>query len=80
MKKFDMKLPVGVLAFIVLNATNISAESENLTKATVGELKYDSMKNKNLQIFNGATSEAEATLDDKVESNNTSCGLHNAST
>ena len=43
-----MKLPDGVLAFMALNAANISDESEKLARATVGELNYNSMKNKDI--------------------------------
>ena len=78
MKKYDTKLPDGVLAFMVLNAANISDESEKLARATVGELSYNSMKNKILQIFSCATSGAEATPDVKVEPTDTFYGTHNS--
>ena len=63
---------------MVLNAANISDESEKLARATVGELSYNSMKNKILQIFSGATSGAEATPDVKVEPTDTFYGTHNS--
>ena len=46
-----------------------------LARVTVGELKYDSMKNKILPYVSGATSGAEATPD--VKPNDTFYSLHN---
>ena len=44
MKKYEMTLPDSVLAFMMLIAANIEDDMEKLARATVTELKYDTMK------------------------------------
>ena len=46
-----MKLPEEVNAFFLLNAANVSEETEKLAQATVGDLIYDNMKTKIQNIF-----------------------------
>ena len=46
-----MILPVGVSAFLLFNAANMSEENEKLARATIDELYYDNMKDKVLKIF-----------------------------
>ena len=58
----------------------ISDECEKFARATAGELKYVAMRKKILQIFSGVTSEAETTLNVKVEPNNIFYGLYNSRT
>ena len=67
-----------VLTLMVLSAVDISDESEKLTRATVGELKYDLMKNKILQIFFCATSWVKITADVTVKPSDTFYGLDNS--
>ena len=57
-----MKLPEEVNAFFLLNAANVSEETEKLAQATVGDLIYDNMKTKIQNIFG-----------DPNASENTSC-------
>ena len=51
MKKFDMKLPEAVAAFMLLNAVNISEENERLARATLSKITYDEVKSKIMRIF-----------------------------
>ena len=43
-KNYDMGLPGGVLAYKFLNNANISEHHKQLVRATLSELKYNTMK------------------------------------
>ena len=71
MKRYEMKLPDGVLGFMLLTAANIPEEGERLARATVLDVGYDAMKAKLLNIFSEANTPGEATPEIKVEPNDT---------
>jgi hypothetical protein len=52
-KVYGTSLSTDVLAFRLLKAANLKEEQEELVKATVGELKYDNMKEKIKRINMG---------------------------
>ena len=67
MKKYDMKLPEAVSAFMLLNAVNISDENERLARATLSKITYDEMKSKIMQIFAESCEDDEKAPDIKSE-------------
>ena len=50
-KKYKMELPDGVLAYRVLNSANLSDEEMRLCRATLNELKYETMTKQLTKIF-----------------------------
>ena len=67
MKKFDMKLPEAVAAFMLLNAVNISEENERLARATLSKITYDEMKSKIMRIFAESGEDDEKAPEIKLE-------------
>ena len=55
LEEFQMVLPEGVKAYYLLAAANISVEDEKLARATVGELTYENMQARILNIYSGPT-------------------------
>ena len=55
--KQNIVLPQGVLAFLLLKASNISTEHERLARATCASMTYENMKTCILKIFGGPSSE-----------------------
>ena len=51
MVRFDIKLPEGVQAFLVLAAANVSEDNEKLARATCGQMTYANMKGSIQKIF-----------------------------
>ena len=58
LKKFEVELPVGVQAFFLLKAANLSDENERLARATCGEMNYANMKKSLMNIFGDPASGA----------------------
>ena len=50
-KRHQMTLPDGVLAYRFLHSANLQPEEINLCRATIGEFKYDEMKKKVMSLF-----------------------------
>ena len=50
-KNYDMGLPDGVLAYKFLNNANISEHHKQLVRATLSELKYNTMKEQLKKVF-----------------------------
>ena len=57
-----MCLPDSVLAFMLLTAANVEEDNEKLAS-----LKYESMKDKLLQILAGVSTTGEVVPDIKIE-------------
>ena len=66
-KKYEMVLPEAVLAFMLLNAANISEENEKLARATIADLTYDNMKEKIMRIFAENSDSRDCAPEVKVE-------------
>ena len=64
-RQFDMILLTGILAYKVLNNTNISSEKEQLIRATVVSLTYENMKKQLKAIYD--SSSANELVDAKSE-------------
>ena len=54
-KQHKMELPDGVLAYLVLNSANISSHHNQLVRATLPELSYQSMKDQFKKTFSDPT-------------------------
>ena len=50
-KSYGTQTSDDVLAYRLLKSANLSTRDEQLVKATITELKYDSVKNKLIKIF-----------------------------
>ena len=50
-KRHDMNLPDGVLAYRFLHSANLQPDKMNLCRATINEFKYEEMKKKVLSLF-----------------------------
>ena len=66
-KQFDMNLPTGVLAYKVLNNSNISNEKKQLIRATVTSLTYENMTRQLKAIYDNSGNLADNALDIKSE-------------
>ena len=50
-KKYDMELPIGVLAYILLNSVDISEDKQQLARATMSSFTYDDIKKQLKAIY-----------------------------
>ena len=68
-KKYDMELPTGVLAYRLLKSVDISEDKQQLARATMSSFTYDDMKKQLKAIYdNLSTNEIkESTTEIKVE-------------
>ena len=53
-KSLNMELPTGVLAYRLLKSANISADRQQLARATLSDLTYDKMKKQLKAIFDNS--------------------------
>ena len=51
LSKQNINLPDGVMAFMILKASNISGEHERLARATCGNMTYENMKSCIMKIY-----------------------------
>ena len=51
LKEYIIELPDAVLAYRLLNSTNIGTEKEQLARATISKLTYFNMKDQLRKIF-----------------------------
>ena len=68
-KKYDMELPTGVLAYRLLKSVDISEDKQQLARATMSSFTYDDMKKQLKAIYdNLSTNEIKgSTTEIKVE-------------
>ena len=68
-KKYDMELPTGVLAYRLLKSVDISEDKQQLARATMSSFTYDDMKKQPKAIYgNLSTNEIKgSTTKIKVE-------------
>ena len=68
-KKYDMELPTGVLAYRLLKSVDISEDKQQLARATMSSFMYDDMKKQLKALYdNLSTNEIKgSTTKTKVE-------------
>ena len=66
-ENFNMKLPTGVLAYLLLSCSNISQEKMEICRATCSELTYDKMKETIEKVGVGSSSSNTATNDTTIK-------------
>ena len=68
-KKYDMELPTGVLAYRLLKSVDISEDKQQLARATMSSFTYDDMRKQLKAIYdNLSTNEIKgSTTEIKVE-------------
>ena len=66
-KKYDMELPTGVLAYRLLKSADISEDKQQLARATLPEFSYECMKRQLKAIYDNLSSQEISSTPVKVE-------------
>ena len=56
-KKYEMELPTGILAYRLLKSADISEDKQQLARATLSEFSYECMKRQLKAIYDNLSQE-----------------------
>ena len=67
-KSFDMEILEGVLAYKLLNSSNLTNEQKQLVKSTVSKIDYQIMKDQLKKVFTSTSTNVDKKADtDKID-------------
>ena len=67
-KSFDMEILEGVLAYRLLNSSNLTNEQKQLVKSTVSKIDYQIMKDQLKKVFTSTSTNVDKKADtDKID-------------
>ena len=70
-KNHQMTVSDGAVAYRLLNSAGLSENNKQLVRATVSEMKYETMKNQLTKVFTNTCSTANSEVNVKIESSDT---------